>query len=891
MRLAEAHILDSGTSDSLRRAAEVFEFLADLDEGPTHTTSLLLSAALFQLAGYAANSVCISRGLTLTPPPTALALDVGSRLLDRGLGLALQRRFVRLLRETRAAAVLFHGSEDAFVELLHRHDAPPEVAASLPVADLTAQALEQLSAHALSGVPIDSFLETTTDLHDLLLSTGNTELLLRADLLASLGRRLAETSIWTELAEQIARDGVWKRYAMLCSRGRGTSALEARSDTELWRSQLTALRSGLLSHAESGLAVRMPTSAGKTRIAELSILQTLTEHGRRVVYVAPFNALADEIEASMSALFSDLGFRVSTVLGSYDLDKLEEDLVTSSDLLITTPEKLTLLLRLQPTQLDSVGLLVLDEGHIIDSKDRGIGYELLLTRLRRRMSDDSRILFLSAVISDDNASDFAEWLCKDRSAMAASNWRPARRLIGVYDAGRNRIDYLPDDSNPVESRSSFVPRVIERKEYRDFTRKQRREKIVEFPGMSKGEITAELALKFSAEGPVIVFTTQPRWAESCARAIGRALLLRRQTEGEDIPDAFRKVNDRGYSPSALAVAESWLGSESSVMKVLRDGIGVHHAGLPEAVRRAVENDFRGGLLPVMAATGTLAQGVNLPVKTVLIHTLHQHDEDAEEGDDQRVTLLDFWNTVGRAGRAGAETEGHIIVIELNSRDARRAGRYLRTEPPAVRGQLYDLLESLVEDRLTYEDFRARLDSDLLSTLVEEVVGTDAETRYASLIGDSFVSIQARNLGVETTRLIDTGVSVIGDIRQEVPESASRQAFALTGLDVATCKSIEERILEEEDEIRRLLTDPMVRPQEIICEIHSSIADLPTFIPKFDFVGDINELVADWLGQKPMRDITSAHLPTTSDVNRFHRDFVSDYLGYKLPWGITSLIPS
>ena len=891
MRLAETQPLDSSTSDGLRRAAEILEYLADLEEGPGRGTSVLLSAALYQLAGYAANSMCIFRKITLPPPPSELTFDVGRKFFDRGLGLAVQRRFVRLLGEARDASALFRGSEDTFINLLHRHEAAPESAVTLPAAHLTSTALEQLASHALSGSPIGQFLKTVKDLRDLLLAAGDAAFLLKTDVLGAIGRRVAETSVWTELADQIERDGVWRRYAMLSSRGRGVSALDARSSTELWESQLTALRAGLLSHENNGLAVRMPTSAGKTRIAELAILDTLADRRRRqVVYVAPFNALADEIEGSLSSLFSDLGFRVSSVLGDYyDIDQLEDDLLTSSDLLITTPEKLTLLLRFRPNHFDSVGLIVLDEGHIIDSKDRGIGYELLLTRLRQTMPDDSRILFLSAVISNENAADFAEWLCRDRTAVATSDWRPARNLVGVYNSNSNRITYSPGDDTSDGLQSPFVPRLIEKREYRDFTLRQRREKWVSFPGTSKGEITADLALKFSSEGPVVVFTTQPRWAESCARAISRALQLRRQTEGVDIPDPFREVKDRGYPPSSLAVAESWLSSESALVGALRDGIGIHHGGLPEAVRRAVENDFRAGLLPVVTATGTLAQGVNLPVRTVLIHTLHQHDQDAEEGDDQRMSLLDFWNTAGRAGRAGAETEGHIVVVALNNREARSAQQYLRTQVSPVRGQLYYLLESLVEDRLTEEDFRAQLDSDLLSTLVEETVGTDAETRFRSLIGGSFVSIQARNRNQETTRLVETGVGVIREIRQEVPEGPRRQAFALTGLDVATCTALEERILEDADGVRHLLTEPGVRPQDVIRAVHSSIADLHTFALKFDFVGDMDQLIEDWIGQKPMRDITSEHLPPGSDVNRFQKNLIADYFGYKLPWGIASFV--
>ena len=890
MRLAEVDSLDSNGSEGLRRAAEVFEYLADLNEGTEQTTSHLLSASLYQLAGYAANSICISRRIPIEPLPTRLALDVNGRILDRGLCLTLQRKFVRLLSEARDATALLHDSEEAFIELLLSSEAPPEATVVLPTADLTARALEQLSSHALSGSPIAPFLQTTRDLRDIHLATGDTSSLLKSDLLSAVGRRIAETSVWTELADRIARDGLWRRYALLSSRGRASSALDARSGTELWESQLVALRGGLLSSESNGLAVRMPTSAGKTRIAELAILGTLADERRRqVVYVAPFNALADEIEGSMSSIFSDLGFQVSSVLGNYDLDALEEDLVSSSDLLITTPEKLTLLLRSRPEHFDSVGLIVLDEGHIIDSKGRGIGYELLLTRLRDVIPNDSGFLFLSAVISRDNAEDFAQWLCRRREAVVTSDWRPARQLVGIYNAQANRIDYPLDRVDATGNQVPFVPNVIEQREYRDYTPKQRKPKSVTFPERAKGDITAELALKFSSEGPVVVFTTQPAWAESCARSISRALLLRRQTDGMDIPGAFRDVKDRDHPPSSLAVAQSWLGQDSALVAALQDGIGIHHGGLPEAVRRAVENDFRAGLIPVLTATGTLAQGVNLPVKTVLIHTLHQYDEDAEEGDDQRLSLLDFWNTAGRAGRAGAETEGHIVVVALNVREARRARQYLLTERPPIKGQLYNLLNSLVEERLTREDFRVQLDSDLLLALVEETVGTDAENRFRTLIGDSFVSIQAEKMGQSADKLVETGVSVIEEIRQEVPDTARREVFALTGLDVATCTTIEERILEENEQIRRLLTAQEIQSHEIIHKIHSSIADLPSFAPRFDFVGDIYELIEDWLGQKPMRDIISDHLIPGANVNRFQRDLIADYFGYKLPWGISSFI--
>ena len=891
LRLEANDSLGEMTAQSLRLAAEVFEYLAELEEGPNRETSILLAAGLFQLAGYAANSTCVVRGIEPDAPPREFTFGAETRVLDWGIHQVLQRKFVGLLHEAKSIQTRYQMDEEDFVEQLRYHHAPPEAAFALLSAQLTADALEQLSSHMLTGAAFDQFLNTSGNLREISLSIGDQASLLKSDVLTAIGRRLSRTSVWTELADHIAHDALWRRYALLSARGRGANALEARSSAELWESQITALRAGLLSDSNSGLAIRMPTSAGKTRIAELAILNTLSMPSKpQALYIAPFNALADEVESAMTGIFADLGFRVSSVLGNYyDIDDLEGSLVDSSDLLIITPEKLTLLLRTRPQHFENVGLVVLDEGHIIDSNDRGIGYEILLTRLRQHLPDDARFLFLSAVISDGNAAEFAEWLCGNPGAVAASEWRPAQRFDGIFNATTNRIVYPFDRADTGGFQAPFVPRVVYPRSYRDYTPKTRSPKEVEFPSNSKRDVTAELAVRFASEGPVIVFTTQPRWAESCAVGIQRALQLRRQTRGTDIPKPFRDVEDSPHPLNSRVVAESWLGPDANVVSALRSGVGVHHGGLPEAVRRAIENDFRAGLFPVLTATGTLAQGVNLPAKTVVIHTLHQYDADADEGDDQRVSLVDFWNTAGRAGRAGAETQGHVIVVTMNNREASRARRYLSRQVPHVRGQLYQLLQSLIEDRLSREEFRANLDSDLLVTLVEETVGTEAEEQFRSLVGDSFVSIQARNTGQPTAPLVETGVETIQQIRAEVPDSHRREAFALTGLDVASCMVIEQRILEDADAIRSLLTESFTQAQDIALTVHRTIGGLNNLSPRDETVENLEDVIQDWLGQVPMPEIIATYLPSGSDVNRFQRDVVSDYFGYRLPWGIASFI--
>ena len=178
---------------------------------------------------------------------------------------------------------------------------------------------------------------------------------------------------------------------------------------------------------------------------------------------------------------------------------------------------------------------------------------------------------------------------------------------------------------------------------------------------------------------------------------------------------------------------------------------------------------------------------------------------------------------------------------------------------------------------------------MLITLVEETVGTEAEAQFSSLIGDSFVSIQARNTRQTTARLVETGVETIREIRSEVPDPSQREAFALTGLDVASCRAIEQRILQNADAIRSMLTEDLTQGQDIVLTVHRTIGGLNSLSPKDETIENLEDVIQDWLGQMPMPEIIAAYLPRRADVNRFQRDIISDYFGYRLPWGIASFI--
>ena len=418
----------------LLTSAQIFEHLAALEEGTDPTTSMLLSAGLYELAGYQANALCLARAANVPGAPEGLHAARPTDLLLRWTALAFRGQFVGLLRETSEVETLEPRLTSLFASSLDSSEEHVDGTLSLSQTLLTARAFSAFAGFALRGPNGHPELAPAlVDLIEVLKRTAQAPQFLVAKVFQAVVRSVAEHSTWRLLEGPIAADRTWRGYAALLARGRGPNALYARGALELWKSQRAALEGGLLEANPPGFVVRMPTSAGKTRVAELAILRHLTKSGdrTRAVYVAPYRALADEVENSLQDTFSDLGFQVSSVLGTFEVDEFDDYLLQMTDILVATPEKLTLLMRTRPEYLDDVGIVVLDEGHVIDDATRGARYEFLLTNLRNRLGTEAQMLFISAVIQEENARDFAEWLGKSRQSLIATDWRPTRQSLGI----------------------------------------------------------------------------------------------------------------------------------------------------------------------------------------------------------------------------------------------------------------------------------------------------------------------------------------------------------------------------------------------------------------------------------------------------------------------------
>jgi hypothetical protein len=424
-----------------------------------------------------------------------------------------------------------------------------------------------------------------------------------------------------------------------------------RAEVDLWPSQFAAAERA----ADQGddLVVSLPTSAGKTRIAELAILRCLAG-GQRVMFVTPLRALSAQTETTLQRTFAALGKTVSALYGSIGDSGLDEDAIRTRNIVVATPEKLDFALRNDPSLLDDVGLLVFDEGHMIGLNEREVRYEVQIQRLLRRPDAAARrIVCLSAILPDGNQlEDFANWLRRDApGGLIKSDWRPTRLRFGevTWSGQTARLDLRVGDERPwVQTYlTGAVPTAY---------KPPKRQRSTLYPHDQR-ELCLATAWRLVEDGQtVLVYCPERRGVEPYAGVIVDL------HERGALPSLYTK--DPNLLNTALTLGEEWLGAGHPILSCLRLGVALHHGALPTAYRKEVERLLRDGVLQVTISSPTLAQGLNLSATAVVMHGLHR--------SGVRIEASEFKNVIGRAGRAFIDVEGLVIYPIFDKLAKRRA---------------------------------------------------------------------------------------------------------------------------------------------------------------------------------------------------------------------------
>lgn len=518
---------------------------------------------------------------------------------------------------------------------------------------------QRLSRYFNSGNGKDGILSWIISLRERVYNNGSARQLLFADVISAIVRKRIENSTWSCLP----------RYTNLPIE-QWREALRKRTFIrELWPAQHLLGTHGVF-RGRSAI-VQMPTSAGKTRATEI-ILRSAFASGRTsfAIIVAPFRALCHEIKNGLIDAFRGEDISVNELPDVLQKDYLAldfynqiftdvqtEDTETSQHVLVVTPEKCVYMLRQSPELVNNIGLIIYDEGHQFDSGKRGITYELLLTTLKSILPEHIQTVLVSAVIT--NAEDVGQWLIGESGEIVTgADLIPTYRTVAFASLVNNKGRTLRKgwlrfvNPNQTNEYTFFVPRVIE-----EYELKRRKALFPKRESKDRGkEISLYLGLKLVGAGSVAIFCGRKDTAAGLCKTVVNAyknkLPIPKPIEysNQDEIKRLHYLHQCNLSFDAIATQAAKL------------GVFAHHSNIPQGIRLAVEHAMKEGFAKFVVCTSTLAQGVNLPIRYLIVTSLYQ--------GRKRITARDFNNLLGRAGRSGIHTEGSVLFANPEVYDKR-----------------------------------------------------------------------------------------------------------------------------------------------------------------------------------------------------------------------------
>ncbi|HUV98163.1 MAG TPA: DEAD/DEAH box helicase [Candidatus Paceibacterota bacterium] len=381
--------------------------------------------------------------------------------------------------------------------------------------------------------------------------------------------------------------------------------------SELYPPQEEAVRAGAIEG--KNLVLASPTASGKTLTAEICALKHIVERGGKALYLAPLRALANEKYQEFRK-YSDVrkkkGGRVRVGLSTGDFDS-NDPWLERYDIIVTTNEKADSLLRHRVKWVDEISLVVADEVHLLNDSERGPTLEVILARLMQ-INPGIQLLALSATIK--NVEELADWL---KAQYVTTEWRPVTLKEGVL---------LHDE---IQFKDGSAVKV----------------------GKYSRNPALNLALStVKSGGQALIFASTRKNAVALAKKLA-----------EEMNTVLSKPSKRSLGLIAERILTS--GERTRVSELLSElvsqGVAFHHAGLGGSHRRILEDSFREGKIKTLTATPTLAFGVNLPARMVIIHDYRRY----EMGYGYYpISVLEYKQMAGRAGRPKYDKVGEAILI-------------------------------------------------------------------------------------------------------------------------------------------------------------------------------------------------------------------------------------
>lgn len=398
---------------------------------------------------------------------------------------------------------------------------------------------------------------------------------------------------------------------------------------ELYPPQADAIGPALLGE---NVVLAIPTASGKSLVAYLAIVASVLRGGK-ALYIVPLRALAAEKYDELKA-FEPLGLKVGISVGDYDSP---DPSLEKFDVIVATSERADSLLRHRLNWLQELTVVVADEVHLINDADRGPTLEVTLAKLRQ-VNPKAQVLALSATIK--NSDELARWL---EAEHVKSDWRPVPLKEGVYHDG---LVHFTDDS------------------------------IQEIKA-GEDDLTGLVEDIIGSGGQALVFVNTRRSTEALAKNLGAYMKSRlSEKQREHLAKVAETIAREQDEPTSMA---------ARLAKCIEGGVAFHNAGLTNPQRALVEREFKHRHILCIAATPTLAAGINLPARRVIVRDLNRFDINMGLSP---IPVLEIKQMCGRAGRPRYDKYGEAILFakDLDEIDELME-TYFRSDPEAIESKL------------------------------------------------------------------------------------------------------------------------------------------------------------------------------------------------------------
>jgi replicative superfamily II helicase len=727
--------------------------------------------------------------------------------------------------------------------------------------------------------------------------------------LINLADDLENSSIWTVLPPDVSPE-VRRAFSMASPK-----------ILTLWPPQIQLFSENMakgvnpLSGDVRRLFLATPTSGGKTLLAQLLIISHLSTTETSVCYVAPTRSLCREVTASLEKRLRYLEKEI--VSGLPEGDWLDDLTKFDPQVEVMTPERLSFLLRSDSEKvLQKYGLFIFDEVHTLGEEGRGWTLEEDLTYLQYATEGTHhRIAFISAAIG--NKIQFIEWLGinGDEVVSLSSEWRGPRR---VYTIWRTEPDWQSSSEEIASKRARYAKRIT-------YPLRGRLDTLIphskEFHSFQTVDPIGQLVLQVDAQGqnrtrdgsrstayykmlvPLIQHLSLSGPVLVVESTVPKAIYLAKAVASE-----FEKV-DTPVVNQLLDMVETKLGAEHSLHQVLSKGVAYHHGSLPQEVRTLIEDAVSQGQLNILVATTTMTDGVNLPVRSVVIASQGSF---TKEGYEKYITGPKLINAIGRAGRAAKETEG-VVVLALNEKLSPEDFKRFTPDPAemtvtsniATQRALESLadFENLVSENedeiflapnqiiskflsfIWYFAFEIekrneaingdKINQFLGKTLAWEQLNQDNQARW-SLIAQKVVSRYSATEPATRKRWASSGTSLSS--AQILDGIAAEVASELEGLSQPMSLLDSIKIILDNARIDRILSLSEC-PRKQVFETRSGQNRQEIAIPMAD-------LLQSWIEGEELVEISDSFFNEIADVDyRFEQvgEYISEYFENFLPW--------